>query len=81
MCLGRRKNRHPSNSPSRRSHAHPNRGSPRAFRATPSPQTARAVGAIMAHGKICYVEMPAQDARASADFYFEDFRLDCPHAW
>jgi predicted enzyme related to lactoylglutathione lyase len=23
----------------------------------------------MPHGKICYVEMPAKDARASADFY------------
>lgn len=27
----------------------------------------------MPHGKICYVEMPAKDARASADFYSKIF--------
>jgi len=27
----------------------------------------------MPHGKICYVEMPAKDARASADFYAKIF--------
>jgi len=27
----------------------------------------------MPHGKICYIEMPAQDARASADFYSKMF--------
>ena len=27
----------------------------------------------MPHGKICYIEMPAKDARASADFYSKIF--------
>jgi|SRR5437588_114311 len=27
----------------------------------------------MPHGKICYIEMPAKDARASADFYSRIF--------